>query len=531
MEQLSAQDAQFLYMEDADIVANITGAYILDQSTAPDGIVRFRDIIDKIEERFSKSKLFRRKLMRVPMEMDYPYWVDDPYFDIEHHVHHARLPEPADWRQFCIHFARYHSRPLDLGRPLWEIYIVEGLDNIEGVPKGSFAMIIKVHHAAVDGTAGIQLLGALMDLAPNGPPAFRYPDDIERQPTATLPPMASMLARASWNNFRSPYRFADAARRQSPQIARAMAEFGRARMTRKKSTAPKTIFNGKISPHKSFDAMEVGLDEVKLIRKAFPEAKVNDVVLATVGGGLRKYLQSKNALPKESLIAVAPINARAQAGSGIDKDAKGNHVSAMTTPIHTQIEHPVERLKAIVQSTRRSKAAKDGVGARVMTDLSQYAPAAMMAVGARVAARAIASSEPMQNLFVSNVPGPQTPLYFCGAKMLSMYGMAPVNDGMGLFIATPSYNGKITFGVTSTRQIIPDTPFFINCLKMAFAELKAAAVKRLEAGDVATPKRKPRKTAKAQRKPSSTKAEKKKKKKKPKKKKPASTANGSTQAS
>ncbi|NNL87452.1 MAG: wax ester/triacylglycerol synthase family O-acyltransferase [Marinicaulis sp.] len=484
MEQLSAQDAQFLYMEDADIVANITGAYICDQSTAPGGIVRFRDIVSSIEERLKYCPFFKRKLMRVPMEMDYPYWVDDPHFDIEYHVHHARLPQPADWRQFCIHFARYHSRPLDLGRPLWEMYIVEGLDNVDGIPKGSFAVIGKVHHAVLDGTAAIQMLGALMDISPEGPPIFQYPPTEGPGPAEPLP---ALLARASLNNARSPMRFADAVRRSSPQIARAVAGFGASRLRREKSAGvPHTIFNDKVSPHKSFDAVEFDLADFKMIRTAYPEAKVNDIVLATVGGGLRKYLKSKDELPKQPLIAMAPINARTDDKS--NKDA-GNNISAMTVPLFTTIGHPVERLKAVTLATRKTKAAKDGVGARLLTDLSQQVPAAMMALGSRFAAQALSNGMTMNNLIVSNVPGPQVPLYFCGAKMEKMYGMAPLGPGMGLFITTPSYNGKISFGVTCTREIMPDTPEFIACLKKAFAELKTAAEKRLDAGPTVAPEK------------------------------------------
>ncbi|MEZ5920553.1 MAG: wax ester/triacylglycerol synthase family O-acyltransferase [Parvularculaceae bacterium] len=474
MEQLSAQDAQFLFMEDADIVANITGAYICDQSTAPDSIVRFRTIVETIEKRLEHCPFFKRKLMRVPMELDYPYWVDDPHFDIEYHVRHARLPNPADWRQFCIHFARFHSRPLDMGRPLWEVYVVEGLDNVEGVPKGAFAMMAKVHHAAVDGVAGLQMLGALMDLTPKGPPAFRYPP----RPRRPEPPLSisDIMTRAAFNNARSPLRLMEAVGKSSPQIARALAVARSGKSAPGRSTPP-SPFNQAASPNKAFDAVEFSLADFKTIRTAYPEAKINDIVLSVTGGGIRRYLEAKRALPKQSLTVMAPINARAASRSG--REGAGNNISAMTVPLHTHIAHPVERLKAIVLSTRKSKAAKDGVGARLLTDLTQQAPSSMMALASRFIAQRVANGEPLANLIVSNVPGPQAPLYFCGAEMTSMFAMAPLSDGMGLFIAAPSYNGKLALCLTSTRQIIPDTPFFTECLKEAFEELKAAALRRL----------------------------------------------------
>jgi WS/DGAT/MGAT family acyltransferase len=477
MHQLSAQDAQYVYMEDADVVANITGAYICDQSTAPGGVVRFKKIVERIEERLSDSPIFRRKLMRVPMDLDHPYWADDPHFDIMNHVHHARLPKPADWRQFCIHFARYHSRPLNMGRPLWDIYVVEGLDNLEGVPKGSFALLTKVHHSTVDGTSGLQMLGALMDVAPDGPPAFKYPK-LRKRPSD--PNISDVMRRAAFNNLRSPVTMANALRKASPQIARGLANARQTRKLYKSGNVPDTPFNGRVSPQKAFDATEFAMSDIKLIRKAYPEAKVNDIVLSTVGGGVAKYLKSKSALPKQSLVAMAPINARPKGKSG--KAGAGNNITAMTVKLHTGIDHPVERLKAIVLSTRKTKAAKEGVNARLLTDLTKQAPAAMMALSSRFIAQNLAERAPMNNLIVSNVPGPQAPLYFCGAKMLTMYGMAPLGGGMGLFITTPSYNGKISFGVTSTGEIIPDTPFFIECLRKAFDELKAAAETRLKAG-------------------------------------------------
>lgn len=475
MQQLSAQDAQFVFMQDADVVANLTGAYIFDQSTAPGGVVRFKDIVRRVEQRLSNCPFYRRRIVRTPMDLDFPYWVDDPYFDVENHVHHARLPKPADWRQFCIHVARYHARPLDMGRPLWEIYVLEGLENLEGVPKGSFALLTKVHHAAVDGASGLQMLGALMDLSPEGPPAFVYK---KRPRPAPAPELQDVLLRAARNTLVSPWRIAEAVGRASPQVARLAAELRRPPAQRAASAAPHTVFNGEVSPHKCFDAAEFSLADFKVIRTAYPEAKINDIVLATVSGGVRRYLLSKDALPQRSLIAMAPINAR---GSE-EANGAGNRISAMTTPLYTQIAHPVERLKAIVLSTRKSKAAKEGVAARLMTDLTQHAPASVMALASRFVIQSFAQEgRAMNNLIVSNVPGPQIPLYFCGAKMRSMYGMAPLGGGIGLFIATPSYDGKIAFSITSTREIIPDTPFFIACLREAFAELKAAAEKRIAA--------------------------------------------------
>ena len=164
MDQLSPQDAQFLYLESPDNLTHLTSISIFDQSTVPGGeVVRFKDILAHVESRLHMSPLFKRRLVHVPLELDFPYWVDDEHFDLEYHIRHGRLPEPGDWRQFCIHVARYHSRPLDMHRPLWEMYVVEGLDNVDWLPKGSYAILTKIHHAAVDGKAIMDFFGALAD--------------------------------------------------------------------------------------------------------------------------------------------------------------------------------------------------------------------------------------------------------------------------------------------------------------------------------------------------------------------------------
>ena len=164
LQQLKAQDASFLYLESDNNLTHVTGFSIYDPSTAPGGHVRFKDIIAHVEGRLHTSPIFKRRLVHVPLQLDYPYWADDEYFDIEYHIRHARLPHPGDWRQLCIQMARYHSRPLDMKRPPWEMFVLEGLDNVDGVPKGSYALVTKIHHVAVDGASAIRFFSALSDI-------------------------------------------------------------------------------------------------------------------------------------------------------------------------------------------------------------------------------------------------------------------------------------------------------------------------------------------------------------------------------
>ena len=470
MDQLNPQDAQFLYMQSEDNLTHVTSISIFDQTTVPDGeVVRFKDILEHVDGRLHMSPLFKRRLVRVPLELDFPYWVDDEHFDLEYHVQHGRLPEPGDWRQFCIHMARYHSRPLDMNRPLWEMFVVEGLDNVDWLPEGSYAIATKIHNAAVDGTAIIDFFGAMADIDNKGTPAV--PLNMAKLRRSPRPSLLDMAVRATWHSIRSPIGMTDAVMRAVPSIYH-LAQSALRSQKKDRHPVPDTRFNSHVSPQKMFDARSFPLADLKAIRKAVPGSTINDVVLTICGGGLRRYLQRHDELPDGSLIAWVPINARQ--GTGPDPDSPGNNVSSMTAPIFTNVEDPIERLQCVHEATQQSKAAKAGVSARVMVDLSKHVPASTQVIASRLVLRA-GMSQRMCNLFISNVPGPQVPLYMNGALQVGSFGMAPLANGMGLFIATPSYNGQITFNVTSTRDIMPDIDAFVGCLEESLNDLKAAA--------------------------------------------------------
>jgi len=469
MDQLNPQDAQFLYFESEDNLTHLTTISILDQSTVPGGnVVRFRDILEHVESRLHMSPVFKRRLVHVPLELDFPYWVDDENFDLEYHVRHVRLPKPGDWRQFCIQMARYHSRPLDMSKPLWEMVVIEGLDNVDGVPEGSYAIATKIHHAAADGKALMGFFGALSDIDNKGTPAVPLNKaELRRSPQ---PGYLEMAVRATWHTVRSPISMTDAVMRAMPSVYR-MAQDALTARGEPGHVVPETRFNDTVEPQKMWDARVFKLDDLKAVRALVPGATINDAVLAVCGGGLRRYLEHHDELPEESLIAWVPINARG--ASSADSNSPGNDITSMTVPIFTNIEDGVERLAAIREATQQSKEAKAGVPARLMTDLSKHVPAATQVLAGRLVSR-VGMASRMCNLFISNVPGPQIPLYMNGARQVSVYGLAPLVNGMGLFIATPSYNGEITFSVTSTREILPDIDFFIDCLAASLDELKTA---------------------------------------------------------
>ncbi len=464
MQQLSAQDAQFLYIETGNNLTHVMGVNIYDPSTAPGGKVRFKDIIEQIESRFNSSPVFKRRLMRLPYDFDHPYWVEDEFFDVEHHMFHGRLPEPGDWRQFCIHLSRHFSRPMDMNRPLWDMYVIEGLERIEGIPKGSYAIATRVHHAAIDGASAMHFFSALSDRDAKGTPAIDL-DPIAEEP-GDAPSTVTVLSRAMISNVQSPVKLASTLLRFSPAIFETIkkALISDGSMGKK---VPLTRFNQAVSPHKMFEATVFDLEDMKLIKNSVEGATINDVVLTVCAGALRLYLEYHDELPDDPLVAIAPINARS---SRRDAEAPGNNISAMSVALPTNVADPLERLQIVRNTTKQTKAAKAGISARLMTDLTKHVPAATMAGVARLVAGGRFTAK-LCNLFISNVPGPQQPLYMNGAKLLHTFGMAPLADGMGLFIATPSYNGEMTFSIISAREIMPDIEFFRECLDASFDEL------------------------------------------------------------
>ena len=467
MQQLSAQDAQFLYIETGNNLTHVMGVNIYDPSTARGGRVRFKDIIGHVQSRLDCSPVFRRRLMRLPYDFDLPYWVEDRYFDIEHHMFHGRLPEPGDWRQFCIHLSRHFSRPMDMNRPLWDMYVIEGLDRIKGIPKGAYAIATRVHHAAIDGTSAMHFFSALSDKDRKGTPAI---DLAPREwDLGTAPSTLQVLNRALISNVSSPVKMAGTLLRFSPAIWDNITKSIGSESTRS-SRVPATRFNQPVSPHKVFDATVFPLDALKRIKNTVEGATINDVVLAICSGALRRYLQAHDELPEAPLVAIAPVNARGRGGG----EDPGNNLSAMSVALPTYAAEPLDRLRIVRDTTRETKAAKSGISARLMTDLSKHVPAATLAGVARIVAGGRFTSR-FCNLFISNVPGPQQALYMNGAKMVRTFGMAPLADGMGLFIATPSYNGEMTFNIISDRDMLPDIGFFRECLEFAFRELRQAA--------------------------------------------------------
>lgn len=288
MQQLSGMDASFVYLETPNTPMHIGSVAIYDPSTAPGAKVRFKDILRHIEERLHLARPFRQKLVRVPGNLDHPYWIEDDNFDLEFHVRHIALPEPGDWRQLCILAARIHARPMDMTRPLWEFTVVEGLDNIEGLPSGCFALISKVHHAAIDGMSGVDMTSAIHTIEPDAPPP---PPPATPWKPEKAPGLGELLLRTHLNNLVQPMNWLRTVGDSLPGFARLSEGLTRRELkTENMKPAPRTRFSAKVGPHRVVEGALFDLGDVREIRTAVPGATVNDVMLAVVGGALRRYL-------------------------------------------------------------------------------------------------------------------------------------------------------------------------------------------------------------------------------------------------
>lgn len=473
MQQLSAQDAQFLYMETNKSLSHVTAVAIFDPSVAPGGTVRFKQIIEHVRSRLHTSPIYKRRIYHVPLELDYPYWIEDEHFDIEYHISHGRLPYPADWRQLNIHLARFHSRPLDMQRAPWEMYVIEGIDNAPNIPKGSYAIATKIHHAAADGMAMINFFGGLMDIDQNGTPvmvpAQRVNSDRYEKPSPT-----QMSVRGLINAVKSPVKVADTLWKYAPGMLQAAKNQVMQRQEEAKRQVPSTRFNLETSPHRVFDSTTFELADFKQMRTLVEGCTINDLVLAICSGALRRYLGHHKELPADSLRAFVPVNVRESKGGLNENELPGNNISTMSPLLYTNVDDPVERLQAIFEETREQKAARKGISARIMTDVTRHIPASTQLLAARMMMRSEMAGR-MTNLCISNVPGPQVPVYMNGARLVNQMGMGPLADRMGLFIAIGSYSGKITFSATSCRRTMPDVDFFMQCMRDSFSELQDAA--------------------------------------------------------
>ncbi len=466
MRQLSGLDAGFLSLETATTPMAIASLSILDPRTA-DGRLDVAGLRQVLRRRLGRAPALRRRLASLPFDLTRPYWVEVPAeeVDLAAHVEATQLPEPGGWHELSELMAFELSRPLDRDRPLWQLLFVDNLRSVPGVPEGAVGIIARVHHAAIDGVSGAEILAALFDGALPRP--ADPPDDGAAEPGAL-----DLLLRAGKD-------LAGVGRSLPGAVGRSLIGLGEGALARLGSgqapplpfAAPRTPLNRPVAAERSWAPAFFELDRIKAIKNV-EGATVNDVVLTVCAGALRGWLAERGELPEGPLVARVPVSVRAASERG----RGGNLVSAMLVSLATDEADPLLRLRLIRDAARSSKTALQAVGARTLVRSADLFPFALSGLAVRLYSRlALAERHrPLFNLVITNVPGPPRRLTIGGAEMLCYVGAAPVFDGLGLILPVLSYAGTVSIGVTADRAILGGAAEFAGRLGTALDEIVKA---------------------------------------------------------
>jgi diacylglycerol O-acyltransferase len=469
MEELSGLDASFLYLETPKIPMHIGGVAILE------GSLSFDDFKQYVADRLHTVDKLTQKLVTVPLSLDRPYWVEDPDFDINMHLHRTALPCPGGWKELRYLASRIFSQQLNRELPLWEFVFVEGIDTIAQVPKGSVALITKVHHAGFDGKSGDDLMSMLFDISPT-PRAV--PAKVAKK-IEDVPGPIGLMAKSAYNFVTRPTKLPGLLWDTGKATLKAgyMTRIQGIKMPTLPFRAPKTRFNDTVELERVWNSAILDVNRVKALRQAVDGATLNDVILAICAGALRRYLLEKDELPEKPLVAMVPVSTRSEQ----QKNAMGNQVSAMYIQLATDEEDPIKRLKKIHLNTLIGKLYQDAVDAKSLMGYAELIPFGLAGVAARFYSRAAIAKHhnPFFNVVITNVPGPQIPIYLAGHKLIVNMGTAPIFDGMGLIIPICSYNGVLTISPTSAANLMPDLDDFTRYIRESANELELAVQEKL----------------------------------------------------
>jgi diacylglycerol O-acyltransferase / wax synthase len=465
MQQLTGLESLFLNLESSRSPMHGAGIVILDPTTAPNGF-DFETLHRTLEQRLHLFPPLRRRLLEVPLGLAQPYWIEDPEFDLASHLHRIAVPAPGGPREIADLLTDVADRPLDRRRPLWEMWFVEGLEH------GYVGIIEKMHHASIDGMGGMELLTGIFDPTPNPPPVD--PPDVPWQPDQ-VPSGLEMFVRSIPEILSTPVRVGRGAWEISRGLRRGRQQQQQEHVPAGRSFhAPRVVLNESVhgTPHKSLAFVTVPMGDVDTVRKAFGTT-VNDVALALCAGALRNYLEARGELPAEPLMACVPVNTRAED----EKSRGGVRVSLMFTSLETQLEDPVERLRAIHTHGDATKHVHGARGSDVVETLvSVPAPLVWHSLGYLLESlHAGDYVPPIFNCCISNIRGFEEPVYFGGARVVRQCVMAMLFEGVGLFIPLISYAGSIDFSITAVRELVPDPWIIADGIRDSLADLVKAA--------------------------------------------------------
>lgn len=444
MERLDGMDASFVYLETPTAPMQVGMTCVFDPSTAPDGY-SFAKVRRLVEDRLHLIPPFRRRLVEVPANLHRPGWIDDPDFDLDQHLHRARLPAPGGVGELERFAADVVSRPLDPQRPPWEMHIVEGLEG------GMVASVTKMHHAAVDGIAGAELTATLLDLEPEPEPVA--PPDSPWNPEPS-PSRLALAAGAVRDLLRQPVVTGSVLARTARSAVRLLRHNRRPETTPPPGpfAAPRAPYNGPLTGRRHVAFAQIDLDDVRRIKDS-AGVTINDVVLAVCAAALRGHLEDHGGQLEQSLVAAVPVSVRVQ-----DEDASSNQLSAMLVELGTTIGEPMARLQAIATSSRDAKTQHHVLGPDTFAELADLTPPALLAAAGALESRfnVLGRIPPLCNLIVSNFPGPPFPLYCAGGRMVAAYPMGPLGLGTALNITVQSYLDTLWFGIVACPDVVPE---------------------------------------------------------------------------
>jgi diacylglycerol O-acyltransferase len=460
MQRLSGLDASFLYLETPAQPLHVCSILEVDTSTVPGGY-SFGRLRDELDVRVKSIPEFRQKLADNRLNLDHPAWVEDDHFDIDRHLHRIALPAPGGRAELSEVCGRIASDPLDRSWPLWEMWVIEKCAGTDAQAGGPMAVMAKVHHASVDGITGANVLSRLCGTQPVMPPpeAVDGPGDASSMRLA-VDGLANFAAR--------PLRLATVVPSTVSTVVDIVRRARSGRTMAAPFRAPRTPFNDAITRRRSIAYAELDLDDIKKVKNGF-NVTVNDAVMALCAGVLRRFLLDRDQLPDTSLVATVPVSVHDKS----DRPGR-NQLSALFIGLQTQIADPAQRLRAIAHATAMAKEHSAAIGATLLLDWAQFAARALLASVVRLYASSGLTRRPIHNLVISNVPGPQIPLYFLGCRVNAMYPLGPIVHGTGLNITVMSLTGKLHVGITSCRELVPDVWELADNFDVALQELLAA---------------------------------------------------------
>lgn len=465
MERMSSADAAFLLFDDRTNPLHFGNLGLFAPPVG--GIVGslHAHLAAAVEARLHLAPAFRRSVAQVAGGLDQPWWIEDPDFDLDYHVRHIRLPAPGDWRQLWLLAARIHARPLDPTRPLWEMTIIEGLDAIEGLPQGAFALVFKQHLASAAPYGGMNVESALHvadpDEPPPGPTAPWLPDPV--------PQPVDLLVRSLLSNPCDPERVPRMLLRLNRNVAPLLGGvWNYAAGIRR---APWCRLNLAGSAPRVIETRRLPLDKLRAVRHTLDGVTINDLVLALCGGALRRYLREKDDLPEAPLVALAPLTVLRH-GSRPGHAPRDARSVPVFLELGTQREDVLDRLADISAQTRSIRAVRAAVDAEMLTEHGRYYPSVITGQSARLAARlAFGRQHPAFNVVINNVPGSQRPLFVGGAGMIARFGLGALVERVALNLHVQSYCGELMVSATGARTLLPDLERFGVALDAAWAEL------------------------------------------------------------